>query len=51
MYEEINEMVAQFIPGVPLAHPAPTLAFDPRVKSYPASPVNDEVFTDIVLTK
>ena len=51
LYEDINEMVAQFIPGVPLAHPAPTLAFDSRVKSYPASPVNDEVFTDIVLTK
>ncbi|WP_144876909.1 ABC transporter substrate-binding protein [Microbacterium sp. 1.5R] len=51
LYEDINEMVAQFIPGVPLAHPAPTLAFDARVKSYPASPVNDEVFTDIVLTK
>lgn len=51
LYEEINEMVAEFIPGVPLAHPAPTLAFDSRVKSYPASPVNDEVFTDIVLTK
>lgn len=51
LYEEINEMVAQFIPGVPLAHPAPTLAFAPRVESYPASPVNDEVFTDIVLTE
>ena len=51
LYEEINEDVAQFIPGVPLAHPAPTLAFDARVESYPASPVNDEVFTDIVLTK
>ena len=51
LYQEINEDVAQLIPGVPLAHPAPTLAFDPRVKSYPASPVNDEVFTDIVLTK
>ncbi|MFS0892845.1 ABC transporter substrate-binding protein [Microbacterium sp. 179-I 3D3 NHS] len=51
LYEAINEEVAQFIPGVPLAHPAPTLAFDPRVKSYPASPVNDEVFTDIVLTE
>ncbi|HWS50874.1 MAG TPA: ABC transporter substrate-binding protein [Microbacterium sp.] len=51
LYEQINEDVAQFIPGVPLAHPAPTLAFDPRVESYPASPVNDEVFTDIVLTK
>lgn len=51
LYEQINEQVAQFIPGVPLAHPAPTLAFDPRVESYPASPVNDEVFTDIVLTE
>lgn len=51
LYEAINEQVAQFIPGVPIAHPAPTLAFDERVESYPASPVNDEVFTDIVLTK
>ncbi|HWV50928.1 MAG TPA: ABC transporter substrate-binding protein, partial [Microbacterium sp.] len=51
LYEQINEDVAQFVPGVPLAHPAPTLAFDPRVESYPASPVNDEVFTDIVLTE
>lgn len=50
-YETINEMVATFIPGVPLAHPAPTLAFAKRVQSYPASPVNDEVFTDIVLTE
>ncbi|MGX1793186.1 ABC transporter substrate-binding protein [Microbacterium sp. NPDC055312] len=50
-YEKINEDVAEFIPGVPLAHPAPTLAFDKRVKSYPASPVNDEVFSEIVLTK
>jgi peptide/nickel transport system substrate-binding protein len=51
LYEDINQMVAEFIPGVPLAHPAPTLAFAPRVESYPASPVNDEVFTDIVLTE
>lgn len=51
LYQEINEQVAEFIPGVPLAHPAPTLAFAPRVESYPASPVNDEVFSDIVLTE
>ena len=51
LYQDINEMVATFIPGVPLAHPAPTLAFDPRVESFPASPVNDEVFNEIVLTK
>ncbi|WP_394289267.1 ABC transporter substrate-binding protein [Microbacterium sp.] len=51
LYQEINQMVAEFIPGVPLAHPAPTLAFDPRVESYPASPVNDEVFSEIVLSE
>ncbi len=51
LYEQINEMVATFIPGVPLAHPAPTLAFAPRVESFPASPVNDEVFNEIVLTE
>ena len=51
LYEQINADVAEFIPGVPLAHPAPTLAFSDRVDSYPASPVNDEVYTDIVLNK
>lgn len=51
LYEAINASVAEFIPGVPLAHPAPTLAFSDRVKSYPASPVNDEVYNEIVLTK
>ncbi|ROR65069.1 ABC transporter substrate-binding protein [Agrococcus jenensis] len=50
-YEEINEQIAQFVPGVPLAHPAPSLAFDPRVTSYPASPVNDEVFNMIELSE
>ncbi|MGV9194660.1 ABC transporter substrate-binding protein [Microbacterium sp. MC2] len=51
LYQDINQMVAEFIPGVPLAHPAPTLAFAPRVESYPASPVNDEVFNEIVLSE
>lgn len=50
LYEAINEEVATFIPGVPLAHPAPSLAFSERVESYPTSPVNDEVFNQIVLT-
>ena len=50
-YQEINEQIAQFVPGVPLAHPAPSLAFDPRVTSYPASPVNDEVYNLIELSE
>ena len=50
-YQEINEQIAQFVPGVPLAHPAPSLAFAERVTSYPASPVNDEVFNMIELSE
>ena len=50
-YEEINEQIAEFIPGIPLAHPVPTLAFDARVTSYPASPVQDEVYNLITLSK
>lgn len=50
-YQEINEQIAQFIPGVPLAHPAPSLAFNERVVSYPASPVNDEVYNMIELSE
>jgi peptide/nickel transport system substrate-binding protein len=51
LYKEINEQIAEFNPAIPLAHPAPSLAFAPRVTSYPASPVNDEVFTDIELSE
>jgi peptide/nickel transport system substrate-binding protein len=50
-YEEINEQIAQFLPGVPLANPVPTLAFAPRVTSYPASPVQDEVYNMIELSE
>ncbi|GAA3646641.1 ABC transporter substrate-binding protein [Microbacterium marinilacus] len=50
-YEEINAQIADFIPGVPLAHPAPSLAFDERVTSYPASPVNDEVYNLVELSE
>ncbi|MEV7648678.1 ABC transporter substrate-binding protein [Arthrobacter sp. NPDC089319] len=51
LYEEINADIAEYVPAIPLAHPAPSLAFAPRVESYPASPVNDEVFNTIKLTE
>ncbi len=51
LYKDINEQIAEFNPAVPLAHPAPSLAFAQRVTSYPASPVNDEVFTEIELSE
>jgi peptide/nickel transport system substrate-binding protein len=50
-YQAINEQIAQFLPGVPLAHPVPTLAFSERVTSYPASPVQDEVYNMIELSE
>ncbi|MEE1622115.1 ABC transporter substrate-binding protein [Zafaria sp. Z1313] len=51
LYEEINRDVSELVPAVPLAHPAPSLAFNERVDSFPTSPVNDEVFNDIKLNK
>jgi len=50
-YQAVNEQIAQFLPGIPLANPVPTLAFAPRVTSYPASPVQDEVYNEIELTE
>ncbi|KTS12062.1 ABC transporter substrate-binding protein [Microbacterium testaceum] len=50
-YQAVNEQIATFLPGIPLANPVPTLAFAKRVKSYPASPVQDEVYNEIELTE
>ena len=50
-YQDINELIALEIPAVPLAHPAPSLAFSERVTSYPASPVLDEVYNEITLSE
>jgi peptide/nickel transport system substrate-binding protein len=50
-YQDINEQIAQFLPGIPLASPVPTLAFAERVTSYPASPVQDEVYNLIELSE
>jgi len=51
LYEQINADIAEYVPAIPLAHPAPSLAFAPRVASYPASPVNDEVYNMIELSE
>ncbi|MBE7324442.1 ABC transporter substrate-binding protein [Nocardioides sp. Y6] len=47
LYEEINEMTMELLPGVPLAHPSPSLAFGPDVEGFQQSPVNDEVFNTV----
>jgi len=42
VYEDINRQVMDFLPGIPLASPVPSLAFAPNVKGYVPSPVQDE---------
>jgi len=49
LYEEINQDIMDFLPGVPIAHPAPSLAFGPDVEGYVASPVNDEVWNGVTV--
>ncbi len=49
LYQEINKDVAEFVPAVPIAHPAPSLAFGPDVEGYITSPVNDEVWSSVTV--
>jgi peptide/nickel transport system substrate-binding protein len=49
LYEEINQDVMEFLPAVPIAHPAPSLAFGPDVEGYQTSPVNDEVWHTVTV--
>ncbi|WP_019181444.1 ABC transporter substrate-binding protein [Microbacterium yannicii] len=50
-YLDVNEQIMEYLPGIPLAHPVPTLAFAERVTSYPASPVQDEVYNMVELSE
>jgi peptide/nickel transport system substrate-binding protein len=50
LYQDINREVMEFLPGVPLAHPVPSLAFSPDVEGYQQSPVQDEVWNVVTLT-
>ncbi|MDT9592308.1 ABC transporter substrate-binding protein [Nocardioides zeae] len=49
LYEQVNRDVMEFLPGVPLASPVPSLAFAPEVEGYVASPVQDEVWNTITI--
>ena len=50
-YKAANEAVMEFLPGVPLASPVPSLAFTEQVQGYPVSPVQDEVYNVITFTE
>jgi len=49
MYEEINRMIMEFLPGVPYVHTEPSIAFKPNVQGYVPSPVNNEDFSKVTL--
>ena len=51
LYEEINKTVMDFLPGVPIAHPVPSLAFAPGVEGYQPSPVQDEVWNAVTVSE
>jgi peptide/nickel transport system substrate-binding protein len=51
VYEDINAQIMEFLPGVPLAHPVPSLAFAPGVEGFQQSPVNDEVFNTVTISE
>ena len=49
LYEDINREVMEYLPGVPLGHPVPSLAFDSSVQGFQQSPVQDEPWNVITL--
>jgi peptide/nickel transport system substrate-binding protein len=46
-YEKANDMIMDWLPGVPYAHSKPALAFQQNVKGYVASPTSDEHFSSV----
>ena len=51
VYQDINRQIADFVPGIPLAHPVPSLAFAPGVEGYSPSPVQDEVWNAVTVSE
>ena len=50
-YQDVSKKIAEFAPGVPIAHPAPSLAFGKGVQGYNPSPVQDEVWNSVTVTR
>lgn len=50
-YDAINKRIAQSVPAVPIVFPISALALSDNVASYPLSPVLNEVFNHLTLSK
>ncbi|HWN22219.1 MAG TPA: ABC transporter substrate-binding protein, partial [Gaiellaceae bacterium] len=49
LYQEANQLIADFVPGVPYVHTEPALAFAACVEGYEPSPVSLEPFSIVSL--
>ncbi|MGH3038306.1 MAG: ABC transporter substrate-binding protein [Gaiellaceae bacterium] len=49
MYQEANQLISDFVPGVPYAHSEPALGFTAAVSGYHPSPVSLEQFSTVTL--
>ena len=45
LYKQANNMIMNFLPGVPYVHTSPALAFQKNVKGYVPSPVDIQFFS------
>jgi peptide/nickel transport system substrate-binding protein len=50
-YEKVNAEIAEYAPGVPIAHPAPSLAFASGVQGFVPSPIQDEVWNNVTVSR
>jgi peptide/nickel transport system substrate-binding protein len=48
-YEEINRMIMEYLPGIPVAHSKSALAFTANVKGYVPSPTTNESFANVTI--
>jgi len=47
LYKQANNMIMNFLPGVPYAHTSPALAFQKNVTGYVPSPVDIQFFSSV----
>jgi peptide/nickel transport system substrate-binding protein len=51
MYQEANQLISDWIPGVPYAHSSPALAFAANVQGFQPSPTTNESFATVSFTE
>ena len=47
LYQDVNKMIMDFLPGVPYAHSKPALAFAANVSGFEPSPTTNESFASV----